>query len=76
MFYPGNTSWLPEGNILLQTLSIRGRAHRYLHEIDLGALCCACHVDLVRAEKRIATLGGRAFWLLAFLYLKIAEYPS
>ena len=25
---------------------------------DLSALCCARHVDLLRAEKSIGTLGG------------------
>ena len=38
--------------------SIRDRAHRYLSQIDLSALCCAKHVDLPRAEKSIGTLGG------------------
>ena len=32
--------------------------HRYLNEIDLSELCCARHVDLLRAEKSIGTLGG------------------
>ena len=36
----------------------RGKAHRYLNEIDLSELCCARHVDLLRAEKSIGTLGG------------------
>ena len=38
--------------------SIRDRAHRYLSQIDLSKLCCAKHVDLLRAEKSIGTLGG------------------
>lgn len=38
--------------------SIRDKAHRYLSEIDLNELCCARHVDLLRAEKSIGTLGG------------------
>ena len=38
--------------------SIRDRAHRYLSQIDLNELCCAKHVDLLRAEKSIGTLGG------------------
>ena len=38
--------------------SIRDRAHRYLSQIDLNELCCARHVDLLRAEKSIGTLGG------------------
>lgn len=37
--------------------SIRDRAHRYLSQIDLNELCCAKHVDLLRAEKSIGTLG-------------------
>ena len=38
--------------------SIREKAHRYLNQIDLNELCCAKHVDLIRAEKSIGTLGG------------------
>ena len=38
--------------------SIREKAHRYLSQIDLSQLCCARHVDLIRAEKSIGTLGG------------------
>ena len=38
--------------------SIRSKAHRYLDQIDLSQLCCARHVDLLRAEKSIGTLGG------------------
>ena len=37
---------------------IRAKAHRYLDQIDLEELCCARHVDLLRAEKSIGTLGG------------------
>lgn len=37
---------------------IRQKAHRYLDQIDLEELCCARHVDLLRAEKSIGTLGG------------------
>lgn len=37
---------------------IRKDAHRYLGQIDLSELCCAKHVDLLRAEKSIGTLGG------------------
>lgn len=37
---------------------IRTKAHRYLDQIDLEELCCARHVDLLRAEKSIGTLGG------------------
>lgn len=38
--------------------SIRTEAHRYLDQIDLTKLCCAKHVDLLRAEKSVGTLGG------------------
>ena len=38
--------------------SIRDKAHRYLSQIDLDELCCARHVDLLRAQKSIGTLGG------------------
>lgn len=38
--------------------AIRSKAHRYLERIDLSQLCCARHVDLLRAEKSIGTLGG------------------
>lgn len=38
--------------------AIRAKAHRYLDQIDLEELCCARHVDLLRAEKSIGTLGG------------------
>ena len=38
--------------------SIREKPHRYLSQIDLSELCCAKHVDLLRAEKSIGTLGG------------------
>ena len=38
--------------------SIREKAHRYLDKIDLSQLYCAGHVDLLRAEKSIGTLGG------------------
>ena len=38
--------------------SIRTKAHRYLDQIELSELCCARHVDLLRAEKSIGTLGG------------------
>ncbi len=37
---------------------IRQNPHRYLEQINLEALCCAKHVDLLRAEKSIGTLGG------------------
>lgn len=35
--------------------SIRDKAHRYISQIDLS---CARHVDLLRTEKSIGTLGG------------------
>ena len=38
--------------------SIRDKAHRYISQIDLSELCCARHVNLLRAEKSIGTLGG------------------
>lgn len=38
--------------------AIRERAHKYLSQIDLNKLCCARHVDILRAEKSIGTLGG------------------
>ena len=38
--------------------SIRTKAHRYLDQIELSELCCARHVDLLRAEKSSGTLGG------------------
>lgn len=38
--------------------AIRTKPHRYAKEIDLEALHCAKHVDLLRAEKSIGTLGG------------------
>ena len=38
--------------------SIREKTHRYLDKIDLSRLYCAGHVDLLRAEKSIGTLGG------------------
>ena len=38
--------------------AIRSKAHRYANEIDLEELRCARHVDLLRAEKSMGTLGG------------------
>ena len=38
--------------------AIRDRAHRFSKNIDLEALHCAHHVDMLRAEKSIGTLGG------------------
>ena len=38
--------------------AIRSKPHRYAKEIDLEELRCAKHVDLLRAEKSIGTLGG------------------
>lgn len=37
---------------------IRKEPHRYAGRIDLNELRCAKHVDLLRAEKSIGTLGG------------------
>lgn len=37
---------------------IRAEAHRYADAVDLRRLCCAKHVDLLRAEKSVGTLGG------------------
>lgn len=59
-----------EGHIELQKLdkliyeripsgfNIRNKAHKYADQIDLSKLCCARHVDLLRAEKSVGTLGG------------------
>ena len=38
--------------------AIRSKPHRYIKEIDLSELRCAKHVDLLRAEKSLGTLGG------------------
>lgn len=38
--------------------AIRTKPHRYVKDIDLESLYCAEHVDLLRAEKSIGTLGG------------------
>lgn len=38
--------------------AIRNRAHRYAKEMNLEELHCAKHVDILRAEKSIGTLGG------------------
>ena len=38
--------------------AIRTKPHRYANEIELSELRCAKHVDLLRAEKSIGTLGG------------------
>ena len=37
---------------------IRSDPHRYLEQIDLSELCCIKHIDQLRAEKSIGTLGG------------------
>ena len=37
---------------------IRDKAHRYAREVPLEKLYCGKHVDLLRAEKSIGTLGG------------------
>ena len=38
--------------------AVRSKPHRYAKEIDLEELRCAKHVDLLRAEKSLGTLGG------------------
>ena len=38
--------------------AVRSKSHRFAKEIDLQELRCAKHVDLLRAEKSIGTLGG------------------
>lgn len=38
--------------------AIREKPHRFLERVDLDELCCAKHVDLLRAEKSLGTLGG------------------
>ncbi len=37
---------------------IRSSPHRYVQNINLEDLCCARHVNLLRAEKSMGTLGG------------------
>lgn len=61
---------LREGRLELQRLDkvirekipsgfeIRERAHRYSGRVDLEELRCARHVDLLRAERSVGTLGG------------------
>ncbi len=38
--------------------AIREKPHRYSEKLDLAELYCAEHIDLLRAEKSIGTLGG------------------
>ena len=38
--------------------AIREAPHRYAEKIDLSELFCAKHIDILRAEKSIGTLGG------------------
>ncbi len=38
--------------------AVRSQAHRYADQIDLEELCCARHIEMLRAEKSIGTLGG------------------
>ena len=38
--------------------AIREKPHRYAGKIDLEELRCARHMDLLRAEKSVGTLGG------------------
>lgn len=61
---------IKEGHIELQKLdrlireripagfAVREKAHRYAAQVDLQALCCAGHINRLRAEKSIGTLGG------------------
>jgi len=37
---------------------IRADAHRYTKQINLSELCCYKHIDRLRAEKSVGTLGG------------------
>ena len=38
--------------------NIRKKSHRYLEKIDLIGLYCFRHINLVRAERSLGTLGG------------------
>ena len=38
--------------------AIREKPHRYIEKTDLAELYCVEHIDLLRAEKSIGTLGG------------------
>ncbi|RKI64895.1 RNA-splicing ligase RtcB [bacterium 1xD42-67] len=38
--------------------AVRPAVHRYAGQIDLEELCCAKHIQMLRAEKSIGTLGG------------------
>ena len=38
--------------------AVRSAAHRYADQIDLEELCCFRHIQMLRAEKSIGTLGG------------------
>ena len=38
--------------------AVRAAVHRYADQIDLEELCCFRHVQMLRAEKSIGTLGG------------------
>ena len=38
--------------------SVRDKAHRYMEQIDLSALCCRRKVFIDRAEVSLGTLGG------------------
>ena len=37
---------------------MRAAVHRYADQIDLEELCCFRHIQMLRAEKSIGTLGG------------------
>ena len=38
--------------------AVRSAVHRYADQIDLEELCCFRHIQMLRAEKSIGTLGG------------------
>lgn len=38
--------------------SIREKAHRYFQQVDLARLYCFSHINPLRAEKSLGTLGG------------------
>ncbi|MEG0898350.1 MAG: RtcB family protein [Oscillospiraceae bacterium] len=38
--------------------AIRSKAHRYMNDIDLTNLYCYKHINALRAEKSLGTLGG------------------
>lgn len=38
--------------------AVRTKAHRYNEKVDLGELCCFKHIDALRAELSLGSLGG------------------